>query len=726
MEPIRPQGARGSATLAVAQISDRVKCSACGEVNPGGLAACQKCGAPLPVVRVHPSQPDQQPTPSAPQPRPQDALQAVFFKRGQVVANRYTVLEMIGRGGMGCIYKVHDNVLKEEVALKTLLPQFVKDKMVVERFYNEARIARNLSHPHIVRVHDIGMAGAILYISMEFLPGRSMRAMLDSLSPGTRLDVAEVLRLFEELCGALEYAHQFTVHRDLKPENVMIAKDGAVKLMDFGISKLVTNPGMTATSVIMGTPHYMSPEQLKDSASVDARADIYSLGVMLYEVMTGNVPVGVPKPASQITREVPQLIDDIIARCLDPDPAKRYASANDLRRDLRKVRDLVGGGKSGGTSLAALKKGARAAGVEAIPGEEIEGPARWPGFALLAVVLAVMAGGLVWAEGRWRGAAANGPSAALAEPGQAQFKQLEAAIGQTLAKAKPLAGESPGLLAALAEGEELWNTALRLEQNGAGAEAVEYAVGALRAYAVPLIRPEGMVYVPGGEVTLRDDSGATAAVQVDGFFIDEREVTRGQYEQFVASAQGEWTMPPGITTSQPELPISNVAAYEAMAYAAHAGKALPTEAQWARAAYGLRKEPAEEAEDIPEDLFPWGAEWADGAANAASRTPAPVGSFQEDASLYGMRDAVGNVAEWTITQAAPIPYGDEANDFAEAGIGDWMTLRGGDFASGPMPMWMRRGMIFESRAPAVGFRCVQPLPQSLDAIVAALARAMGR
>lgn len=705
----------------MAQISDRVKCSACGEVNPGGLAACRKCGAPLPVVRVQASQPDQ-PAPSAPEPRPQDALQAVFFKRGQVVANRYTVLEMIGRGGMGCIYKVHDNVLKEEVALKTLLPQFVKDKMVVERFYNEARIARNLSHPNIVRVHDIGMAGAILYISMEFLPGRSMRAMLDSLSPGTRLDVSEVLRLFEELCGALEYAHQFTVHRDLKPENVMIAKDGAVKLMDFGISKLVTNPGMTATSVIMGTPHYMSPEQLRDSASVDARADIYSLGVMLYEVMTGNVPVGVPKPASQITREVPQLIDDIIARCLDPAPANRYPSANDLRVELRKVRNLVGGGKSGGTSLAALKKGR----PDAIPGEEIEGPARWPGLALIAVVLAAMVGGLVWAEGRWSGEAANGSAPAADSPVAARFKHLESMIGQTLAKAKPLAGENPGLLAALAEGEELWDTALRLDQNGAGAEALEYATSALRAYAVPLIRPEGMVYVPGGEVTLRDESAATAVLRVDGFFIDEREVTRGQFEHFVTHVPGGWTLPPGFSSAPSELPVTNVAVYDAMAYAAYVGKALPTEAQWARAAYGLRKEPAEDAADVPEDLFPWGPEWAEAAANAGTRTPAPVGSFQEDVSLFGMRDAVGNVAEWTITQAEAIPYGDPANDFAEAGIGDWMCLRGGDFVSRPMPLWMRRSLVFESRDPAVGFRCVQPLPQSLDAITAALAGAIER
>ena len=185
------------------------------------------------------------------------------FRRGQVVNGRFTVLDLIGRGGMGRIYKVHDNVLGEDMALKTLLPQFLRDKMVVERFFNEARIARRLAHPNIVRVHDIGSAGKGMYISMEYVQGDSLRGMLEKMQPGQRIPLGEVLRIIDELCVALEYAHQYTIHRDIKPENIMLENGRRVKLMDFGISKLMDNTRMTGVSVVMGTPYYMSPEQLR-------------------------------------------------------------------------------------------------------------------------------------------------------------------------------------------------------------------------------------------------------------------------------------------------------------------------------------------------------------------------------------------------------------------------------------------------------------------------------
>ena len=157
----------------------------------------------------------------------------------------------------------------ETVALKTLLPHFMRDKVIVERFFNEARIARQLSHPNIVRVHDIGTAGDVIYISMEYVAGQSLRGKLEAMPAGKRLPVKTALRVIDELCAALEYAHHYTVHRDIKPENIMLTEDGAVKLMDFGISKLMASGTVTATSMIMGTPYYMSPEQLRDSSRVE-------------------------------------------------------------------------------------------------------------------------------------------------------------------------------------------------------------------------------------------------------------------------------------------------------------------------------------------------------------------------------------------------------------------------------------------------------------------------
>ncbi|MCC6153131.1 MAG: serine/threonine protein kinase [Candidatus Hydrogenedentes bacterium] len=315
----------------------KIKCPVCEHTNDSARKECAHCGAPLPKVRVQSGEKPAQ------QQHAHGSSQSTF-RKGQVVANRYTILDLVGKGGMGCIYLVTDNTLKERVALKTLLPQYLRDKMVVERFFNEARIARQLSHPNIVRVHDIGMADQVLYISMEYLTGKSLRGMLDELLPGERLPVKDTLKVMIDLCTALEYAHQYTVHRDLKPENIMVTPEGTLKLMDFGISKLMTTNKLTATAVVMGTPHYMPPEQFKDSSTVDARADIYSIGVILYEMLTGNLPTGVSKPASQILRDVPPALDPIIAKCVEPDPNNRYASVTELKHALSEVLELLRGG----------------------------------------------------------------------------------------------------------------------------------------------------------------------------------------------------------------------------------------------------------------------------------------------------------------------------------------------------------------------------------------------
>ena len=245
----------------------QTKCPKCGAAYPSGHQMCVRCGTRLPGA-----------TGSTGAGEGSGKAAGSIFHRGQVVANRYTVIDMIGRGGMGCIYKVRDNTLDEDVALKTLLPKFTNDRHVVDRFFNEARIARQLSHPNIIRVHDIGMAGTVVYISMEYVQGRSLREWLDSIPPGQRMPVSYALRLMIQLSAALEFAHKFTVHRDLKPENVMITSEGKVKLMDFGISKLKSSVQLTSAQMVMGTPKYMSPEQLKDSSSVDHRSDIYALG----------------------------------------------------------------------------------------------------------------------------------------------------------------------------------------------------------------------------------------------------------------------------------------------------------------------------------------------------------------------------------------------------------------------------------------------------------------
>lgn len=686
--------------------TQQVKCTKCGHVNPPGRTKCAKCAKPLPVVRAQPDPRVQQPGAA------QNSMKEILFKRGQVVANRYTVLELIGRGGMGCIYKVRDNALDEEAALKTLLPQFVQDKMVVERFYNEARITRGLSHPGIVRVHDIGMAGKILYISMEYIRGESLRAMMDALPPGQRLDFGTVLRIFDELCEALEYAHQYTIHRDIKPENVMIAENGRVKLMDFGISKLTANPGMTSTSIVMGTPHYMSPEQLRDSAKVDVRADVYSVGVMLYEVVTGNVPTGVPKPASQIMAGLPPKVDEIIGKCLEPNPRDRYNTITELRRDLKQ---LAAPPATHDTSLAGLRHKPGAAHGAPKPDTEGGGLGRkLAGFALLLLILAGMAYGFYAVENRWQGLVDQG-EAALAKPmdgadSGSNYEGLMALVDRARLGAEEAADADEHLAAVTAAAAEQAQRAREYHDVGDHNDAVAWAEEALRLYAALALRPEGMVYVPAGEVNV---GGAT--VWVDGYYIDQHEVTVGEFATFMA--EEDWPAPPGFDAGRTDRPVANIAFYDAVAYAGWAGKNLPTEAQWARAAHGKTG-----GDDPDPGRFPWGDEWEDGGANLAGDDDhdelAPVGAFDLDVSPFGVRDVLGNASEITRTPDGAAPNG-ETPPVTDIGFGDRLVVRGYNYLTDPQQAALNTPVGFSrysDRYPSVGFRCVLAAPRDVATI----------
>lgn len=650
----------------------RVKCPHCFHVNPDQQENCQQCGAGLPRIRIEAR--------SAINEAQQPGKSQLQFRRGQVVAGRYTVLNLIGQGGMGCIYKVHDNTLGEDVALKTLLPQFLQDKLVLERFYNEAKIARRLAHPNIVRVHDIGEDGKILYISMEYLQGMSLREILDNLGPGQRLPIAQTLKVFDELCAALEYAHQFTVHRDIKPENVMIGQDGAVRLMDFGISKLMANTRLTNASIVMGTPFYMSPEQIRNSRDVDARADIYSVGVMLYEILTGSVPTGVPKPASQVTKDVPPALDKIVAKCVDPDPRERYQSASELRQAFQPVRQYLKSNISG-SKTSVIQRAAGNYSLRKIAGAMI----------VAAAVILGMFGLSRADEHRKRLLAeaastpASQPSDGVAAPSMEEYSQLvEQLQRQTSGTSKT------GLNRALEQGGELWTAAQAATDP---AEALRLAGRAVQCYLAPLMIRDGMVFVPPGPVDIEG-----VPVEVGGFLIDSHEVTVDQYKRFVAR-EPLWSLPPEFKGRESELgnnPISNVTCVDALAYAASIQSDLPTEAQWARAAYG----------DSPGSSYPWEGQPESGDCNvrfdaAAPFWTAPVGQFPSDLSGFGCYDMVGNVTEWTRSTVPPD---------AALGFQTMMIIRGGN-ANEPARPWNTRGTFaYEQKALTLGFRCVINIP----------------
>lgn len=660
----------------------RLKCPKCYHVNAEGAEVCEQCRTPLPRIRIEARSETEAP-PS----------QEIQFRRGQVVAQRYTVLQLIGRGGMGCIYKVHDNTLGEEVALKTLLPQLARDKLVVERFFNEARIARRLAHPNIVRVHDIGTAGNIIYISMEFLEGVSLRGALERLKGSGRLPLLQTLNIVDELCAALEYAHQFTVHRDIKPENVMLGSDGRIKLMDFGISKLMADTRLTGASVVMGTPFYMAPEQLRNSRDVDARADIYSVGVMLYELLTGNVPTGVPKPLSEILKNVPPELDRILAKCVEPDPNLRYQNATELRKELAPLRERLFGASE-------LQR--RTTHVTGVAGGRLR---RLLGVGLAVLVLACAGVGAVLAGGGAR-EEGSGQTEAIPVASAGGFDSIAeyARRAQKAAAAKSEGAEGP-LRIAYQAGEEMWGQAQEAAARQAP-EAVDLAEYALQCYLATLIWPSGMVFVPPGKTAVDGQETMVAP-----FFIDEFEVSAGNYRIFCESVPGGWTynLPQEWLA---EWPAALVSFYDAQAYAAWKQKVLPTHAQWARAAYGATP-----------SGFPWGDTWEEGSCNSASaggdNKPMAVASFARDSTRSGCRDMAGNVSEWTRTIAGTTP---EEQDATLPDFGMQMIVKGGNYNSAGVRLTDSFQHSFDRVSYDLGFRCVFEIPTRRETVESILSK----
>jgi serine/threonine protein kinase/class 3 adenylate cyclase len=275
-------------------------------------------------------------------------------------AGRYEILQELGVGGMGVVYKVHDQETGEVLALKVLRTDIASDAVAMERFKNELRVARRITHPKVCRVHEFGRASGTAYISMELVEGHNLheiQAQRGRLEPSGHgcLPLTESLRIALDLCDALGEVHrQGAVHRDLKPSNVMVTDTQDVKLMDFGISGF-GNTGLTVTGMAMGTPRYMAPEQVAQKP-IDGRTDIYNFGLTLFEMLTGRpafdgdtmLAVAMkqlhsdPPNPRQLQPSIPAEVEQIIMRCLRKDPARRYRSMSDIATELRRVGNTTG------------------------------------------------------------------------------------------------------------------------------------------------------------------------------------------------------------------------------------------------------------------------------------------------------------------------------------------------------------------------------------------------
>lgn len=261
---------------------------------------------------------------------------------------QFSDFELLGVGGMGAVYRARQNRLDRNIALKLLPRESGANPAFAERFAREARALARLSHPHIVNLHDFGESGGYYYFVMEFVQGVTLRqAMRDrSLTP------AESLRVVSDICAALQFAHdQGIVHRDIKPENILLSKNGNVKIADFGLAKLLAVPDsdqlLTASRHVVGTPHYMAPEQMERPLEVDHRADIYSLGVVFYEMLTGELPIGrFAPPSRKVIIDV--RLDEVVLRTLEKEPGRRYQHVSDVAAEVDHISGTDFAQQSGG------------------------------------------------------------------------------------------------------------------------------------------------------------------------------------------------------------------------------------------------------------------------------------------------------------------------------------------------------------------------------------------
>ena len=267
---------------------------------------------------------------------------------------RYEVLGELGQGAMGIVYKAKDPLIDRVVAIKTInLGLALDEKEEYEgRFYQEAKAAGRLNHPNIVTIYDVGKSGDVAYIAMEFLQGRELR---DIMNDSGLLPVDQALDIVAQVAQGLAYAHEHEiVHRDVKPSNIMVVRDGHVKITDFGIARMASSSVRTQTGMVLGSPKYMSPEQVMGKV-IDQRSDIFSLGVMLYEMLTGQAPFNganvnaimyqtlnaVPAPPNTLNPAVPEMANFIVAKALAKKLDDRYQNAKDFAVDLRACRDTL-------------------------------------------------------------------------------------------------------------------------------------------------------------------------------------------------------------------------------------------------------------------------------------------------------------------------------------------------------------------------------------------------
>jgi tetratricopeptide (TPR) repeat protein/predicted Ser/Thr protein kinase len=335
-----------------------VECPKCRHSNPTGSLHCAKCNAFLSSDDDLTEVIGDGWSMAAPAAA---AGAAAALAPGRVIGERYEILQLLGEGGMGAVFKAMDRQLDRHVALKIIRPELAGSPNVLRRFKQELLLARQVTHRNVIRIFDLGVADGLHFITMDFVQGRDLNHLLEE----RKFAPEETVKIVRQVAEALDAAHaESVIHRDLKPHNIMVTDNGKVYVMDFGLARSVENSGLTRTGALLGTPTYMSPEQAK-GAAIDTRSDLFALGVIFYEMLTGVIPFKAdtvlasllkrtqepPPPPAEVNPAIPAVLSGIVMRCLAIDPANRYQTAAELLQDLRAVQGQSSESGAGSGSL---------------------------------------------------------------------------------------------------------------------------------------------------------------------------------------------------------------------------------------------------------------------------------------------------------------------------------------------------------------------------------------